>query len=113
MQKIKNLKSIDSLINYHFKFIREIHNSLGIRDEKFNKTIFKILNLIGNYNILLTNFILVVNDIDESDVESILVDDLEKLESIYMDIFNFTERFKKIENKIQIILSKYQEKAKK
>jgi predicted aldo/keto reductase-like oxidoreductase len=94
------------------KFIREIHYYLGIRDERLNKTLYKILNLSGNYNILLTKFLLLVSEFDEDDRENILVEDLEKLELIYIDVYNFTHTFKKKELKIKQIMEKYKEKSK-
>lgn len=94
------------------KFIKEIHYYLGIRNEKLNKTLFKILNLCGNFNILLTKFLLLVSEFDEVNRENILVEDLEKLELIYIDVHNFTQTFKKKELKIEQIMTEYKEKTK-
>jgi hypothetical protein len=106
-KKISELKSIDHLINSHFKFVREIHFCLGIKDEKFSKTLFKIINLILNYGMLLSKYILIEqSNYDDNNNRA------EKLESIYIDVFNFTERFKKKKTKFMEMLEIYREKAK-
>ena len=70
----------------------------------------KILNLISSFGILLNKFILIKNSNNDTYNNFDTDDKNEKFEKIYIDIFNFTERFKKKELKFEKLLEKYREK---
>jgi hypothetical protein len=98
LNKIQTFNSIDHFISYHSKFIKEIYHYLCIKDEMFNKILFKLFNMIFNYPFMLNKFILIINDQPD------------KLEDAYMEIFNYMAKFKRNEEKLYKYLDKYKEK---
>lgn len=105
-KKIENLNSIDLFINTHVKLIKEIVYYLGIKDDHMSKYLYKLYNLISNFINLLNKFILIENHSRKDSYEI----RKEKMENIYLGVFNYSEKYKRNLKRFQEILAKYKEK---
>ncbi len=100
LEKVCQLKSIDSLINSHHKFIREINLHCGLRDEEYKRRLFKTFNIKSNFSNLLTKFYIEV----EQECGSIVRNQI-FIQNLEIEINKLTERFIKKERKLSNTLS--------
>jgi hypothetical protein len=62
----------------------------------------KVHKIISEYPVKLSNFIVIINNTSESNNKK-----LERLENVYIDLYNSLEKFKKKRNKLEKELYKY------
>ena len=96
---LSNINSIDQAINSHQRFINDIYNFLGLNDQKYMNKIYKILNMIVNYRLLVDKLIL-------SDKKN-----GNELNKLFITISNEIEDFKRKTEEINIILESLKEKV--
>ena len=96
---LSNITSIDQAIQSHLRFIQDIYNFLGLNDQKYMNKIYKILNMIVNYRLLVDKLIL-------SDKKN-----GNELNKLFITISNEIEDFKRTTEEINIILESLKEKV--
>jgi len=96
---LSNITSIDQAIQSHLRFIQDIYNFLGLNDQKYMNKIYKILNMIVNYRLLVDKLIL-------SDKKN-----GNELNKLFITISNEIEDFKRKTEEINIILESLKEKV--
>ena len=96
---LSNITSIDQAIQSHLRFIQDIYNFLGLNDQKYMNKIYKILNMIVNYRLLVDKLIL-------SDKKN-----GNELNKLFITISNEIEDFKRKTEEINITLESLKEKV--
>ena len=96
---LSNITSIDQAIKSHLRFIQDIYNFLGLNDQKYMNKIYKILNMIVNYPLLVDKLIL-------SDKKN-----GNELNKLFITISNEIEDFKRKTEEINITLESLKEKV--